>query len=148
MTPIQIKRRFFHICVMPALLYGCETWALTKAHEERLRKTERRMERQMLGLRLNNKVSNTVIRERTQLKDVVAEARKRKWIYANNLMTRDHTRWQVRLLNWKPSGNRAVGRPRMRWEDDLKMFAGTEWKNIATTSEWFQSMARFSVFVR
>ncbi|XGW31396.1 hypothetical protein V3C99_009956 [Haemonchus contortus] len=148
MTPIKTKRRFFHTCVLPTLLYGSETWALTKAAEDRIRKCQRRMERQMLGLRLRDRVSNAVLRARTKLKDAVVEARKRKWIYANKLMTREQTRWEVRLMKWKPYGIRPVGRPRMRWEDDFKMFAGTEWKNIAATSEWFEIMARFSVYIR
>nr|CDJ92556.1 RNA-directed DNA polymerase (reverse transcriptase) domain containing protein [Haemonchus contortus] len=144
MTPTTTKRHFFHKCVLPTPVYGCETWALTKAAEDRIRRCQRRTERQMLGLRL---LSNAVLRG-TKLKDAVVEARKRKWIYENKLMTRDQTRWEVRLMKWKPHGMRPVGRPRIRWKDDFKMFEGTEWKNIAATSEWFEIMARFSVYGR
>ena len=46
--PMRLKRRLFHQCVLPAMLYGCETWALTKATEDRLAKAQRRMERHIL----------------------------------------------------------------------------------------------------
>ncbi|EYC21713.1 hypothetical protein Y032_0018g3494 [Ancylostoma ceylanicum] len=48
--PAQTKSQLFHSSVLPALLYGCETWNLTKAEERSLQVTQRAMERQMLGI--------------------------------------------------------------------------------------------------
>ncbi|TKR59886.1 hypothetical protein L596_029494 [Steinernema carpocapsae] len=39
------KRRLFNQCILPALLYGCESWALTQAARKKLAVAQRRMER-------------------------------------------------------------------------------------------------------
>ncbi|EYC33367.1 hypothetical protein Y032_0002g753 [Ancylostoma ceylanicum] len=63
--PAQTKSQLFHSSVLPALLYGCETWNLTRAEERSLQVTQRAMERQMLGIsRLEHK-KNEEIREIT-----------------------------------------------------------------------------------
>ncbi|TKR57766.1 hypothetical protein L596_030422 [Steinernema carpocapsae] len=43
------KRRLFNQCILPALLYGCESWALTQAARKKLAVAQRRMERRMAG---------------------------------------------------------------------------------------------------
>uniref|UniRef100_A0A1I8A087 Lipase n=1 Tax=Steinernema glaseri TaxID=37863 RepID=A0A1I8A087_9BILA len=43
------KRRLFNMCVLPAMLYGAETWALTEAAQEKLAVAQRKMERRMVG---------------------------------------------------------------------------------------------------
>ncbi|EYC18152.1 hypothetical protein Y032_0028g1704 [Ancylostoma ceylanicum] len=64
--PARTKSQLFHSSVLPALLYGCETWNLTKAEERCLQVTQRAMERQMLGIsRLEHK-KNEEIREISQ----------------------------------------------------------------------------------
>jgi hypothetical protein len=44
------RARLFNQCIVPVLTYGSETWSLTKEALEKLRKTERRMERVVLGV--------------------------------------------------------------------------------------------------
>uniref|UniRef100_A0A914YME0 Reverse transcriptase domain-containing protein n=1 Tax=Panagrolaimus superbus TaxID=310955 RepID=A0A914YME0_9BILA len=51
-VPAEIKKKYFHQCVLPAMLYASETWALTKAEENRFAVAQRRMERRMLNVRL------------------------------------------------------------------------------------------------
>jgi hypothetical protein len=47
----------------------------------------------------------------------------------------DQTRPARRLLDWKPMGTRAVGRPRQRWQEDvmedLKKLKIKNWKETA-----------------
>uniref|UniRef100_A0A1I7SHJ9 Reverse transcriptase domain-containing protein n=1 Tax=Bursaphelenchus xylophilus TaxID=6326 RepID=A0A1I7SHJ9_BURXY len=76
MTPMATKRKSWHVCVLPAFLYGSEAWALTKSSETKLVRCQRRMERHMLCHRLVDRVPNATIRDRTKLKDVIQEARK------------------------------------------------------------------------
>uniref|UniRef100_A0A1I7SJ48 Reverse transcriptase domain-containing protein n=1 Tax=Bursaphelenchus xylophilus TaxID=6326 RepID=A0A1I7SJ48_BURXY len=114
MTPMATKRKSWHVCVLPAFLYGSEAWALTKSSETKLVRCQRRMERHMLCHRLVDRVPNATIRDRTKLKDVIQEARKRKWKFAKKIVEGDQERWEARLLNWKPDTKRPLGRPRTR----------------------------------
>ncbi|EYB84421.1 hypothetical protein Y032_0317g2333 [Ancylostoma ceylanicum] len=78
--PAQTKSQLSHSNVLPALLYGCETWNLTKAEERSLQVAQRAMERRMLGIsRLEHK-KNEEIREISQLHEIVNLLHKRKKI--------------------------------------------------------------------
>ncbi|EYC15766.1 hypothetical protein Y032_0036g3346 [Ancylostoma ceylanicum] len=41
------KRELFNMCILPAMLYGAETWMLTKAAERNLVSAQKAMERRM-----------------------------------------------------------------------------------------------------
>ena len=56
--------KIYHCCFRPVLLYCCDTWELTVADEMRLRGVERRMIRMMCGVRLVDRVSSDVLRDR------------------------------------------------------------------------------------
>ena len=66
----SLKRKVFDSCVLPVLTYGAETLTLTKA-SEKLRVTQRAMERSMLGISLRDKMTNQWIRQQTKVVDVM-----------------------------------------------------------------------------
>ncbi|CAG9839285.1 unnamed protein product [Diabrotica balteata] len=61
------------------LSYGAQTWIFTKINMEKIRKTQRAMELQMLGISLKGHKTNEDIRNRTKVKDGVEQAAKLKW---------------------------------------------------------------------
>ncbi|KAI6216838.1 hypothetical protein M3Y95_01251600 [Aphelenchoides besseyi] len=106
------------------MLYGAETWAATNGMYERLAKTQRAMERRMTNVRLLDK------------KPSKWAARKRKWRFAQKTVApsvvQANERWSRTLTLWTPpapaahkSGRRfGDGRPRTRWEDDIRKATG------------------------
>jgi hypothetical protein len=144
-VPMKIKRRYFNMCTVPALLYGCETWALTQKMERRLGVCQRAMERRMLGIRLIDKKRSSWIRQRTELKDVTAMFRKRKWTHASKMLKRESEhRWDVRLLNWTPPTSRPLGRPATRWQNVFKDYAGQAWQAKAKNdTEWTRLLPEY-----
>uniref|UniRef100_A0A914VN53 Reverse transcriptase domain-containing protein n=1 Tax=Plectus sambesii TaxID=2011161 RepID=A0A914VN53_9BILA len=90
---MKFKRRLFNQCILPAMLYGAECWAVTQHAEEILATTQRRMERLMVGATLLDRKSNEWLRGVTKVKDVVEEARKRKARWAWNIARMDNYRW-------------------------------------------------------
>jgi len=48
--PMCLKRKVYNQCVLPVMMYGCETWTLNAQTTQRLRVTQRAMERCMLGI--------------------------------------------------------------------------------------------------
>jgi hypothetical protein len=128
-----LKRRYFNTCILPALLYGSETWTLTKAGLTRLVRTQRAMERWMLGVRLRDKKPSDWIRSITKLKDVTVAARKRKWRFTEKMLSRKDDRWTVRLTLWTPSAKRPLGRPRTRWEDEIRKHIGIKYAEADRT---------------
>ena len=85
---MSLKRRVFESCVLPSITYGCETWVLTKAHIQKLQVCQRAMERSMLGIKIKDKIRNTIIRERTEVIDIIDKICRQKWRWAEH-MARD-----------------------------------------------------------
>ena len=48
-TPLKIRGSAYESCVRSVMLYGSETWAMTKKDEDILRKCDRRMLRYMVS---------------------------------------------------------------------------------------------------
>uniref|UniRef100_A0A7E4WAP6 Reverse transcriptase domain-containing protein n=1 Tax=Panagrellus redivivus TaxID=6233 RepID=A0A7E4WAP6_PANRE len=109
-VPMQLKRRFHDQCVLPAMLYAAETWALTKSDKERLMVAQRNMERCMLGITRRNMEHNESIRRKTAVKDCIQSARKVKFAAR---VTSDADKWTARITNWTPPSKRPVGMARL-----------------------------------
>ncbi|CAH2105287.1 unnamed protein product [Euphydryas editha] len=58
-----VKGKLFNTCILPILTYGCQIWALTKAHVSKLRTCQRNMEGSMLGKRKLDKTPHANIRQ-------------------------------------------------------------------------------------
>ena len=112
---------------MPVMTYGAETLTLTKASAIKLQRTQRAMERAMLGISLRDKVPNIEIRSKTKLADILAQIASMKWKWAGHLARTSDNRWTKTLLQWRPwQDKRSRGRPPTRWTDDIKRVA-TNW---------------------
>lgn len=131
-TNIYIKRKLFNTCVLPVLTYGCQTWALTKAHLKKLEVCQRSMERSMLAIRKLDKINHTDIRNKTKLNDVTYTIRRNKWRWTGHTI-RGTDKWSKSILHWFPKNRtRKRGRPHKRWSDEIKATAGGTWMRVAT----------------
>ena len=75
---MQSKRKIFNSCIIPAMTYAAETWALKKEHRHTLAVAQRRMERAMVGVSLMDRRTNEWLRGVTKVNDVRVEARGKK----------------------------------------------------------------------
>ena len=121
----KLRADLFNTTVLPALCYGCETWALTKESEDKLRVTQASIERALVGMNLYRQrelgLHNTDIRRMSQVKDALAHADKSKHRWAGHVMRRHDGRWCTALTQWYPyDQSRPGGRPPLRWSDSLR----------------------------
>ncbi|EYB83299.1 hypothetical protein Y032_0338g2934 [Ancylostoma ceylanicum] len=137
---MKYKRALFNMCILPAMLYGAETWVLSRSAERKLACAQRRMERFMVGVRLLDKKTNEWLRGVTKVKDAVNSARERKWTYGWELAMSTNVKWLRELVEWRPPITRPTGRPKARWRDEFQKVLGTcNWQLIArakTKKEW------------
>ena len=118
--PMKMKRKLFNVAVLPRLIYASESWALPNTAKDRLRVTQRKMERSMLNCRIQDRFPNAGIRRITGLNDVCREAAFSKIKFCSRLSHLAPSRWSLRLTNWCPyNRKRSAGRPSVRWKDDL-----------------------------
>jgi hypothetical protein len=121
------KVKTYRTIILPVVLYGCETWSLTLREEYRLRVFENRVPRRIFG---------------PKRVDVTGEWRKLHYEELHNLYSSpvNIRKMKSRLMRWvghvartgeerklykvlveKPEGKRPLGRPRRRWEDEIRM---------------------------
>ncbi|KAL0810833.1 hypothetical protein ABMA28_010143 [Loxostege sticticalis] len=125
------KARIFDACILPVLTYGAETWVFTKDSINKLRVAQRAIERKLVGVTLRDRMTNKSLREQSKVTDVVQRVAKLKWEWAGHV-ARKHDSWCKTVVEWRPWGEkRPVGRPQMRWSDDIKREAGSMWIQVA-----------------
>ena len=130
--PLSQRIKLFDMVVTPRALFAAATWTTTKALDDKLGVTQRKMLRFMtctskeIGQDWGDYMQQSTrklrnIMQQHHLQDWVYVQRLRKWRFARATAAREDERWSTRILKWKPSlrGYRSVGRPTTRWSDDL-----------------------------
>ena len=139
--PICLKRKVYNQCILPTMIYGSETWKLTKTMTNKLRSAQRAMERSMLGVTLRDKKRATWIREQTKVKDILEAIKEQKWRWAGHVARREDNRWSKRLTDWTPrDGKRSRKRPDTRWRDEIEKTAGVTWQRLAKCRESWKGL--------
>jgi hypothetical protein len=103
-------------------------WTLMAQLVNKFKVAQRDMERAMLGVSLQDRIRNQVIRQRTKVTDIAHRISILKWQWGGHISRRTDNRWGKRVLEWRQRlGKRSVGRPQARWSDDLRKTAGRSW---------------------
>ena len=119
---MKIKRSI----ILPVVLYGCETWSLILREEHRLRVSKNRMLR-ILGPGTDEvtgewrNLHNEELNYLYSLPNIVRgiKSRRMSWAWQVACMGEDSGVHSVSV--GKPVGRRLLGRPRRRWENNIKM---------------------------
>lgn len=125
---LNLKKIVLDTCLLPSLLYGCQTWTLTDKIKRKIRTTQRAMERSILKIKKVQKIRSETIREQTKVQDALTKALKLKWKWAGHVARYKDKRWTLIATRWRgPTGKRNVGRPVKRWKDDIVETAEKDW---------------------
>ena len=118
--------KIYRTVILPMIMYGCETWSLTMREKRRLRVFENRVLRRIFGPKregvtgewrklhneeLNDLYSQNIVR--------VIKSRRLRW--TGHVARMGERRGVYKVLVGKHEGKRPLGRPRRRWEDNIKM---------------------------
>jgi len=146
----RVKTLLFNSMVLPAMLYGSETWNLRKSDKEKLGVTQRAMERRLLGVRRREEVHREDLRKQTEFADIVQTALKSKLRWAGHVARREDNRWTEKVTFWWPRDlKRPLGRPKTRWRDELKTIeakTGTAWHQWARNREMYKERINTALF--
>ena len=83
---LKSKIRVFESTIVPVLTYGAQTWATTKKQLGKIQTTQNSMLRQLLGIKIKDKVSLEKIYAKTRAKRVGVIAKTLKLKYAGHLI--------------------------------------------------------------
>jgi hypothetical protein len=138
----NLKIKIYKTVILPVVLYVCETWSLTLREEQRLRVFENRVLREIFGPKREEdgswrKLYNDEIHSLYSSPDNVRVIKSRMMRWAGRVARIGEGRGVYRVLVGRPESKRPLGRPRRRWENNIKMYLrvtwidGTNWIQVA-----------------
>jgi len=137
------SRNKHRIIILLVVLYGCETWSLTLREERKLRVSENRVLRRIFGPKRDEVTGEWRKLRNEKLYGLyfspntfrVIKSRRVRW--AGHVAHMGERRGVYRVLAGKPEAKRPLGRPSLRWENNIKMglqevgCEGMDWIELA-----------------
>jgi len=131
------KIRIFNACLKSVLLYGYETWLVTKEIQRKIQTFVNRCLRYILRIWWPNIISNKDLWKVTGQGDINVEKRKRKFRWIGHTLRKEDGEIPKAALLWNSQGNRKRGRPRNSWTRSVIKEAGRSWNEL-----WFLAADR------
>jgi hypothetical protein len=138
----KLKIKIYKTVILPIVLYGCETWSLIFGEEHRLRAFENRVLRRIFGPKREEdgswrKLHNDELHSLYFSPNIIRVIKSRRMRWAGYVARLVQGRGVYRVLVGRPEGNRPLGRPRCRGEDNIKLdlreigIDGANWIRLA-----------------
>jgi len=148
---IYLKIKIYRTIILPVVLYGCETWSLTLREELRLRVFDNRVLRRVFGPKRDQgtgkrrKLNNAELRDLYSLPNIVRVVKSRRMRWAGHMAHMGEGRGVHRVLVGKREGKRPMGRPRRRWNDNIKIYirevgVGVDWMELAQDRDRWRAL--------
>jgi hypothetical protein len=124
--PKHLKIKIYKTVILLVVLYGCETWSPTLREEHRLRVFENRVLRRIFGPKREEdrswrKMRKDELHSLYSSPNVVRVIKSKRMRWAGHVASMGEGRGVYRVLDGRSEGKRPLGRPRCRWEDNIKM---------------------------
>ena len=97
---------------LSVLLYGAESWKVTKSVCQKLEVFQNKCLRRILGIYWPNKISNYELRRKTCVRPVSLEVKQRGWRWIGHICRMPLVAIPQVAMRWTPDGKRKRGRPR------------------------------------
>ncbi|KAJ4433756.1 hypothetical protein ANN_16068 [Periplaneta americana] len=132
----------------------CETWTLTLGEEQILRVLDNKVLRKTFGAKRDEvtgewrKLNNAELHALYSSADIIRNIKSRRLRWAGHVERMGEFRNAYRVLVWRPEGKRSLGRPRPRWEDNIKMdlrevrYDDRDWINLAQDRDRLRAYVR------
>jgi len=136
----NLKIKIYRTIILSVVLYGCENWSLTLREERRLRVFENRVLRRIFGPKRAEvtgewrKLHNEELRDLYTLPNIVRVVKSRRMRWAGHVARMGKGSVVHRVLVGKPEGKSPLGKPRRRWEDNIKM----DLREVGGVGDWME----------
>ncbi|KAJ4450607.1 hypothetical protein ANN_02033 [Periplaneta americana] len=156
----NLKVRIYKTVILPVVLYGCETWTLTLREEQRLRVFENKVLRKIFGAKRDEvigewrKLHNAELHALHPSPDIIRNIKSRRLRWVVHVARMGESKNAYRVLVGRPEGKRPLGRPRRRWEDNIKMdlrevgYDDRDWINLAQDRDQCRAYVRAAMNLR
>ncbi|GJT66041.1 ataxia telangiectasia mutated family protein [Tanacetum coccineum] len=159
-VPLKLKGKFYRAAIRPAMLYGSECWPITKALANRMEVAELRMLRWTCGKTMLDMIPNGVYRAELEVETIINKMREGRLRWFGHVRRRPQSAPVRRVEALVVDGMRRRGRPKLRWEDRVKLDMKelllsedmtsdrNEWRaRTSFACEWFACLVSFLLFL-
>ncbi|GJX68366.1 ataxia telangiectasia mutated family protein [Tanacetum coccineum] len=119
--PLKLKGKFYRAVIRPTMLYGSECWPITKALANRMEVAELRMLRWTCGKTMLDMIPNGVYRAELEVETIINKMREGRLRWFGYVRRRLQSAPVRRVEALVVDGMRRKGRPKLRWEDRVKL---------------------------
>ena len=134
----NVKLHLYNTLIRPIVTYASETWVLKESMIKKLMIFERKIMRKIVGPTRSEDgywriKTNQEINDILKGKNIIGFIKKQRlnWLGHVERMNEDNN--VKKIYRWKPIAKRPIGRPKLRWEDDvsedIKSLNVRNWKN-------------------
>ena len=140
----RLKGKIYKCAVRSAVLYGMETVAVTERMVKKMEAAELKMVRWALGVTLKNKVRNEYIWGTAKIRRIGEKLRGEKLRWLGHVKRRKESYIGRRMMKIEIPGKRARGKPRRRWNDNIK----EDMKKAGVSEEEVEDRVRWKTVTR
>ena len=112
---LKTKLRFFNSNVISVLLYGCQSWRVSKDDMNKLDVFQTKCLRRTCNIFWPNKISNEDLYRITNLSPISTQIQKHRLRWLGHVLRMPQDYIPKVALRWTPTGKRNRGRPKTRW---------------------------------
>ena len=122
----NLKIKIYRNIILPAVLYGCETWSLILREERKLRVFENMVLRRIFEPRRDEvtgewrRLHNEEPDDLYSSPNIVRAIKSRRMRWAGHVARMGEERVVYRVLVGRTEGRIPLGRPRRRWVDNIR----------------------------
>jgi hypothetical protein len=128
---IKTKIAVLKACVFSSMMYGCETWILTKDSQRRILSFERKCYRKTLRIGWTQRVSNEELYKRINLKENLMQKviQRKLGLFGHFCRMRDDRKIKSLVFGIMEGANKR-GRPHREWTDDIEEWCGADLQKL------------------
>ena len=141
------KLKLFKSNVLSVLLYGCESWKVTKTVTHKLQVFINKCLRKILGIYWPATINNSELWKSATTQSVDIIIRERKWKWLGHTLRKPNHNIAKEALEWNPQGKRKRGRPPTTWRRSVLKEAETAGKTWEEIKKGAQNRVRWRQFV-
>ncbi|KAG1671332.1 Craniofacial development protein 2 [Nymphon striatum] len=131
----ETKKRLVKCYIWSTLLYGAETWTLTKIMMTKIEAFEMWIYRRMLKISYTEHRTNEFVLRKIEAKrSLMNTIKKRKCTYFGHIMRKEDDLQRL-LLEGKIQGRRGRGRPRTAWYHNIKEWTGMRYADCSRKAQ-------------
>ena len=118
--PRRVKSLIYTSILRPILVYGHEAWALTTRVKSRIQAVEMRVLRLIKGVTKLDRIRNDDIRRELGVESILHFIERGQLRWYGHVKRMGEDRYPKKYYEWTPEGRRPVGRPRIRWRNNIE----------------------------